>query len=89
MNNELERCGRKRSWPNLRHYSSICLEELGKSRTISQDTRPSGKDLTAGLPNTKQQNQPLGGYGMLVTVKRVGWNPLTRQHFIKAKKTTA
>jgi hypothetical protein len=26
---------------------------------------------------------------MLVTVKRVGWNPLTRQHFIKAKKTTA
>jgi hypothetical protein len=26
-------CGRNRTWPDLKHYPSICLEELGKTTT--------------------------------------------------------
>jgi hypothetical protein len=32
VNHELERMRRKRSWPNLRYYHGICLEELRKTK---------------------------------------------------------
>jgi hypothetical protein len=41
-------CGRKRSWLNLRYYTSICLEVLKKN--ISQDNRSPGRDLNPGPP---------------------------------------
>jgi hypothetical protein len=34
---------RKRSWPGLRHYPGICLEELGKT-TKTKDTRDPSRD---------------------------------------------
>jgi hypothetical protein len=44
-------CGRKRSWPNLRHYHCICLEELRKvSKDLSQDSRFPVQDFNPGLP---------------------------------------
>jgi hypothetical protein len=37
MNDKLERCGSKRSWPNLRYYSGIRLEKLRKTtKNLSQ-----------------------------------------------------
>jgi hypothetical protein len=32
---ELEGCGRKRSWPNLRYYSSIFLKDLNNTTNTS------------------------------------------------------
>jgi hypothetical protein len=29
VSDELEECGRKQSWPNLRYYPSIFLDEVG------------------------------------------------------------
>jgi hypothetical protein len=44
-------CGRKRSWPNLRYYPNICLEDLRKStKNLSQDSRYPGWDLNPGPP---------------------------------------
>jgi hypothetical protein len=42
------RCGRKRSWRNLRYYNDISLEGLNcTTKHLSQDTatRPPGRDL--------------------------------------------
>jgi hypothetical protein len=39
--------GRKRSWPNLRHYHGICLPGLSKStKILSQVSRSPGRDAT-------------------------------------------
>jgi hypothetical protein len=47
LNNELERYGRKWSWPNIRHNSSICLEVLRKTvRNLSEDNLSLGWDLS-------------------------------------------
>jgi hypothetical protein len=35
MNDELEGCARKQSWPNLRLYPGICLEALRKPMKTS------------------------------------------------------
>jgi hypothetical protein len=46
--------GRKRSWPNLRYYSGICLEELRKTtNTLSQGSRSLGRDLNSRPPEYK------------------------------------
>jgi hypothetical protein len=49
-------CGRKRSWPQLRDYPSICLEGLRK--TLSQDSWSSGRDLNLG-PSEDEAEAPL------------------------------
>jgi hypothetical protein len=42
----MDRCGRKRSRPNLRHYPDIYLEGLRKTTTnLSQDSRSLGRVL--------------------------------------------
>jgi hypothetical protein len=41
VNNELEKCGRKQSWCNLRHYHSICLEALRKTMTSGDEKEES------------------------------------------------
>jgi hypothetical protein len=47
----LKGCGRKRSWPNLRYCSGICLEGLRKTtKIISQASRSPGRDLNPGSP---------------------------------------
>jgi hypothetical protein len=46
--------GRKRSWPNLRYYPRICVEE--NHENLSQDSRFSDRDVNT---NTKQECQPL------------------------------
>jgi hypothetical protein len=39
-----KRFGRKRSWPNLRHYPGTCPEGLRKTtRNLSQDSRSLGR----------------------------------------------
>jgi hypothetical protein len=44
-------CGRKRSWPSLRYYPSIFLQELRKTtKILSQDSWSLGRDLNPGLP---------------------------------------
>jgi hypothetical protein len=47
MNNNLNGCGRKRLWPNLRYYSGICLERL-KDHEKLEDSRSRGQDLHPG-----------------------------------------
>jgi hypothetical protein len=43
--------GRKRSWPNLRHYPGNCPEGLRKpSTTLSQDSRSSGRNFNPEPP---------------------------------------
>jgi hypothetical protein len=40
VNNELGKCGRNRSWPNLRFYPVICLDGLRKTaKNVSQDMK--------------------------------------------------
>jgi hypothetical protein len=56
-------CGRKRSWPNKRHYPGIFLEGLRKStKNLSWDSRSPGRDLNPGPPEYKA--------GVLTTRKR-------------------
>jgi hypothetical protein len=44
-------CGRKRSWPNLRAYSDICLEGLRKTtKCLSQNSLYPCRDLNLGHP---------------------------------------
>jgi hypothetical protein len=44
-------CGRKRPWPNVRHYTGILLERLRKATNkLSQDRLSPGRDLNTGLP---------------------------------------
>jgi hypothetical protein len=48
-------CGKKRSWPNLRYYPSICLEGLRKTtKNLSQDTRSPVRDLNPGPPEYEE-----------------------------------
>jgi hypothetical protein len=42
-------CGRKRSWRNLRYSPSIRMEGLRKT-TNSQDSRSLGRDFNPGFP---------------------------------------
>jgi hypothetical protein len=56
MNDELERCGRKQLWPNLRYYPGIFVEGLRKTTNIlSQGIWSPGQDLNQdlNLPNTQ------------------------------------
>jgi hypothetical protein len=48
MNTDLEEHGRKRPWPNLKQYPSICLRGLRKTTKNCQDTQSSGRDLKTG-----------------------------------------
>jgi hypothetical protein len=41
-------CGRKRSWPNFRHYRGICLDKLRKTTNKCQDNRSPRRDLNRG-----------------------------------------
>jgi hypothetical protein len=44
-------CERKRSWPNLRYYPSICLEGPRKTvQNLSQDSWSPGRDLNPRPP---------------------------------------
>jgi hypothetical protein len=44
-------CGRKRPWPNLRYYSSICLEGLRNiTKNFIQDTGFPGQNLNPVPP---------------------------------------
>jgi hypothetical protein len=50
-------CGRRLSWPNLRYYPSIFLEDLWKTtKILNRDSRFPGRDRD--LSNTKQECQP-------------------------------
>jgi hypothetical protein len=54
--------GSKRSWPNFRYYTGICLEVLRENtKNITQDSRSLDRDLKLRSQNTKQVCQPLGG----------------------------
>jgi hypothetical protein len=49
-------CGRKRSWPNLRHYTGICLEGLRQPRKASvRIAALRAEILRRELLNTKQE----------------------------------
>jgi hypothetical protein len=44
-------CRRKLSWPNVRHYTSICPEGLRKTtKKLSQDSWSLGQELNPELP---------------------------------------
>jgi hypothetical protein len=44
-------CGRKRSCPNFKYYTGICLEGLTKTmKNLSQDSRSPGRDSNPGPP---------------------------------------
>jgi hypothetical protein len=44
-------CRRKRSWNTLKYHPAICLDGLRKkTKYLSQDSRPSGRDLKPGPP---------------------------------------
>jgi hypothetical protein len=48
--------GRKRSWPNLRYYTSNCLEGLRKIAQASVGIAGLRAEvLSLDLPNTKQE----------------------------------
>jgi hypothetical protein len=56
MINELERYGRKRSWPNLKYYPSMCLEGLRKTmKNLSQENQSLGCNLNPGPTDTLQE----------------------------------
>jgi hypothetical protein len=58
--NELERICKETDGVILRPYPSICLEGLRKTmKYLSQDSRSPDRDLNPGLPNTRQECQPL------------------------------
>jgi hypothetical protein len=47
--------GRKRPWPNLRHYPDICLERLSKTTKPSVSIAGLRTDIcNRDLPNTKR-----------------------------------
>jgi hypothetical protein len=49
MNDELEKCERKRSWPNLRNYSGISLVRLRKTtKDLGQYNPSPGRDFNPG-----------------------------------------
>jgi hypothetical protein len=49
-------CGRKRCGLILRYYPGICVERLTKAtKTLSQDSRPPGRDLNPGPPDYKAE----------------------------------
>jgi hypothetical protein len=63
-----KRCGRKRSWPNLRYYPSICLEGL---RETTKNLRINGLQAemwTRDPSNTKKDCLPLDHDVRLLTV---------------------
>jgi hypothetical protein len=48
-----EGCGRKRSWPNLRHYPGSCPEGLRKTtKNLSQDSLFPGRDSVLSSQQT-------------------------------------
>jgi hypothetical protein len=54
VNNELERCRRKQSWPNLRYYPGIRLEVPRKTtKKLTQECRYPGSNLNTGPPEYK------------------------------------
>jgi hypothetical protein len=55
-----KRCGRKRSWPNLRYYLCICLERLSKtSKNLSQDSLSPGQGLNPRLSEYEVGDTPV------------------------------
>jgi hypothetical protein len=56
VNGELKGRGRKRSRPNLRRYSGICLGGLRKNaKNLSHDSQFWGQDLKPESSDTKQE----------------------------------
>jgi hypothetical protein len=54
MNNKLEKMCKKRSWHNLKFYSSICLKGLSKTiKQLNQVSRSPGRDMNLKLPEYK------------------------------------
>jgi hypothetical protein len=45
VNNELERCGKRRSWHLLRHFLGICTKELKKFRIPQSGERFCGSRI--------------------------------------------
>jgi hypothetical protein len=51
VDDELEKCGRKRSLPVLRHYLNVCLARVMKpTNNVSQDMQSPGRDSNTGPP---------------------------------------
>jgi hypothetical protein len=69
VNNELERMWKERSWPNLRYYPGIYLEELRKPR------KTSGR--IAGL-----RAESLAEYYILISSGKTLWCRLSFKSFI-------
>jgi hypothetical protein len=60
MNNEMKGYGRKRLWPNLRHYSGIFLEGLKKTtKILGQDSGLRAETSIQIIPNPKHECLPL------------------------------
>jgi hypothetical protein len=60
MNNELEGCGRKQSWPNFWYNSGIFLEGLRKTmKNFREDNRYPGRDSNRSHPEFKSEALPL------------------------------
>jgi hypothetical protein len=60
---------RKRSWPNLRYYTGICLEELRETtKNLTQDSRSPGQDLNL---EPQKRSWSLGAYLALRVVLNV------------------
>jgi hypothetical protein len=59
--NELERCGRKRSWPNLRYYPDICLGKVMKTKNnLNQDSWCLDGDMNRSSSERMSEALPLG-----------------------------
>jgi hypothetical protein len=55
-----KRCGKSRSWPNLRYCPEIYLEGLGESRRdLMEDNRCPGRDSNPTSPEHKLQAFPI------------------------------
>jgi hypothetical protein len=51
-------CGWKRSWPDLKYFAGICLENLKKiTKALSEDSRSLDRDLNPG-PNEYEKRVP-------------------------------
>jgi hypothetical protein len=81
MDNELERYGRKRIWPNIKYYHGICLGVLKKttkglshcSRSPSRDLNPEPSECEVGVL-TIQPRRSMGAFYVLYLGLDVGFN---------------
>jgi hypothetical protein len=56
LKNELESCGRKQLWPNLRYYGGTYMEKLIGGRNSGKIVCVLAESQIWHLPNTREKN---------------------------------